>query len=159
MSIESNRFRLILVAAAGLDIAFFSFMLFLGEGAFQPYTSLIYQIIQPICLIIILALRWFYETPLETVQEVARLRNWRWARAYKKPDEGSTQPERPDIHLSDHGVYLEAGGHLSALFAQWVFWLWLLFPVKFFYLTIPGALVVAICIWQCRMSFLGPSHE
>ncbi|KAF9028042.1 hypothetical protein BDZ89DRAFT_782295 [Hymenopellis radicata] len=129
------------------------------EGPHAAYASLLYHIIHPLHLLIILTLRWFYETPLETVQEVERLRKpeGRWAQQMKPDGSQRVQPSG-EYNPADY-AYKDAGTYICVALAHWVFWLWLVFPVQYWFLTIPPAFAGAIYIWQSRMSFLGPSYQ
>ncbi|KAF9022974.1 hypothetical protein BDZ89DRAFT_1070335 [Hymenopellis radicata] len=133
-------------------------------GIWGQYTSrLLYIIFHPLHLLIILTLRWLYETPLDTVQEVARGGKGRWARqmAGLKPD-GSQRAE-PSGNMGEYNInlshYIEAGTQICVALAHWTFWLWLAFPVKYWFLTIPAALAGAFYVWRYRMIFLGPGYQ
>ncbi|KAF9007318.1 hypothetical protein BDZ89DRAFT_1079456 [Hymenopellis radicata] len=157
----SIRFRPIAAVALCLLLPTFTFMFHLVLGFFEPYGSLLYRIVHPINLLIILTLLWFYETPLETVQEVARLGNGRWARqmAALKPDGSQPRADTGEYNLTDYSFYQKTGTWICVALAQWVFWLWFVFPVKYFFLTIPPALAGAIHVWRSRMSILGPTYQ
>ncbi|KAF9048124.1 hypothetical protein BDZ89DRAFT_1058070 [Hymenopellis radicata] len=142
------------------SVAFFEF----GElDPYASYASLVYYIVHPLYLLIILTLRWFYETPLETLQEVARLRKpeGRWARQMAGMKTDGSQRAQPsgEYNLSDYAFYKNAGTYICAALAHWIFWLWLAFPVQYWFLTMPPAFAGAIYMWQSRMSFLGPSYQ
>ncbi|KAF9028047.1 hypothetical protein BDZ89DRAFT_1133859 [Hymenopellis radicata] len=161
-TMSTCRFRSISTVAIGLFLPTVGFMnvlaLVKSDERDAAYASLIYQIVHPLHLLVILTLRWFYETPLETVQEVERLRKpeGRWAQAGLKPQR--TEP-MGEYNLSDYVFYKDAGTYICVALAHWVFWLWLVFPVQYWFLTIPPAFAGAIYIWQSRMSFLGPSYQ
>ncbi|KAF9028046.1 hypothetical protein BDZ89DRAFT_1133858 [Hymenopellis radicata] len=163
------RFRPISVVAIGLFLPTVLFMHIVAIIEFSEldpdvaYASLLYHIVHPLYLLIILTLRWLYETPLETVQEVERRRKpeGRWAQkmAGLKPDGSQRSQPSGEYNLSDYVFYKDAGTYICAALAHWIFWLWLVFPVQYWFLTIPPAFAGAIYIWQSRMSFLGPSYQ
>ncbi|KAF9016662.1 hypothetical protein BDZ89DRAFT_1141297 [Hymenopellis radicata] len=98
MRMSTHRLRLIVVLTAQLIFWTASCMCVLNELYWfnpQQYSPVPYLIIHTLHLLAILVLRWLYETPLETVQEAARLSGGAWAQRMALNPDGSKRRLQP----------------------------------------------------------------
>ncbi|KAF9016653.1 hypothetical protein BDZ89DRAFT_1075411 [Hymenopellis radicata] len=128
----------------------------------QVYSPVPYLTIHTLHFLVILVLRWLYETPLETVQEAARLAGGPWAKRMALKPGGSKRRLQPlckiEYNARDYCFYTKAGTIICVALGHWTFWLWLIIP-EYQCVTIHLGLAGAIIVWRRRMDFLGPGYQ